>query len=525
MKIANLVITSKDELDKSTQAQVAQATKKVQLETKEWQDKFNHLQKYLTDELNKFHKQQNDKETSVAAINKNLSWFGMPYTQFLSGLIQRKQGEVTDLDTLKFWADELPNSPQTIEFIVSSVFSRGGQLHLREGAAEKKELKALIESKFREMNQNKTTVTELLKTAIRHAHQVGDAFIEMVPNKRRDKYVEFETVKPWQVKVIEDPKMKEQGITRVIGYAKVKHRDKTNIEDKNIPKENIVPVDRMIHIKYADEGDAYGHAPLEKNQEMTRLIINIMNMNQKKFTNEIRHSLVVKLGKKATQIDADAFLAQYKANYLGKNNFGKPLVVFGDIEVEKWELEDKDFDYMNFMQKIGKNHAPSLYNVSPSEISNDDAKYSNASQGHISTVLNKIYDWQTRVEDIINNEIIRGLEGLIGDTNVLKPSTYYYKLDRENVLSSYDLLQAVSIAVMSGYITPNQARQIIDSRNLGTIDEDWANQYYVKLGNNMAVISQEFFPGTDDAEKSVIGQGGDQLLALSKMLKNGKIGK
>lgn len=482
------------------------------------------LKTYLATEIDKINK-QTEAVTSIDALNRNTSSFINPMGIPFSDWAQNKKKDIyktADLDTLKFWSDELPQSPQTIEYIVKSIFARGYKITLREGKIENKELLGRIKSFFREANDNETPFIEVLKTSLRNSLQVGNGYMEKLPAKGNPKVLAgVVNIKPWNIKVITDEAKEEQGILKILGYLKVASlQDKVDLTTKEA-KANKLDVSEVIHIKYIDEGDKYGRSAFEKNQELTKIIINVMNRNSKKFTNDIRHSLLITLGKKATQIDADIFLAQYRANYLGKNNYGKPLIVFGDIKVERWDLEDKDFDYENFMIKLGMNHAPSLLNVAPSEVLNNDAKYSNASQGHITTVLNTIYDWQTRTEQIVNDQILRDIEGLGDEDSDFTDSTYEFDLERENLFTMYANLSSINESVMSGIMSPDEAREIIDDKNLPYIDEDWAKQYYVKLGRTISVINKEFFQGNDTAELSY-NDGKDKLVSLQSYFKKSK---
>ncbi len=43
------------------------------------------------------------------------------------------------MDTLKFWSNELPNAPQTIEYIIRSTFARGWQLVINKDKVDPKD--------------------------------------------------------------------------------------------------------------------------------------------------------------------------------------------------------------------------------------------------------------------------------------------------------------------------------------------------------------------------------------------------
>ena len=456
------------------------------------------LVNYINKEVEKIHKEY--RSDKVGRLNKSLvSEWSLPYATIYKKSPQLKK-KLVDLETLRFWASELPLAPQAINYIVDSCFSREGELRLFDGQKEDLKLKQRIERFMKKANVNETSMIEVLKATMRNSIMTGDGFIEKVLNKKEDHLAEIYTVDPANMVVLIDQDEFKRGVIKKTGYAKVER--KKNVKEEEIEEEDKLGLDEVVHLKYSDKGDAYGHAAFEYNQEMTKFIINVLNQNQKKFTNEIRHSLHVKLGKGSTLIDANVFLSQYRANYLGKNNWGKPLITFGKIEVERWDLENKEFDYQKFMKEIGMNHAPSLLNVSPSELLNNDAKYSNSAQGHVTTILNTIYPWQTKIEEIINSEILRPLQGVLDDdSESIVP--YRYVLKRENLFTMYEVLNAITNFMMAGGMSHNEARNVVDPANLPRIEDEWADEHYMRLGSEAMVLSEEYFMGRDDEGKEL----------------------
>lgn len=487
---------------------------KITITTEDQSAELNALREHVAQELEKIHTAKDGAES--VEVSKNLvPTFDLPYTSFYRFSADSKRKEEVDLKVLRFWANELPNAPQAIEYIINSMFAHGHKFVKREGAEDKPELLSRIKMFFEEQaNENGTSAIEIIKTAIRNTCQVGDGFIEKVYEEKGTILSELYSVDPVNMVVLKDDEEAKKGLFVLTGYAKVSNDFK---EGEDIEDESKLEKKEVVHIKYADEGDAYGHSPFEKNQEMTKFIINVLNLNQKKFTNEIRHSLHVHLGKDATWADANIFLNQYKTNYLGKFNYGKPLITVGDMKVEKWDLPDKDFDYQSFMEKIGMHHAASLLNVSPSEIVNNDSKYSNASQGHRSTILNCIYPWQAKVEGIVNNHIMRALEGI--EDSKESELTYRFSLGRENLLTMYENLAGINGAVVSGYMTPNQAKRIVDPVNMPEVNDDWANQHYMRVGNEVRVLDEEFFGGTDEETAKSFEDDGEKLSTMEGFFK------
>lgn len=509
MKIGNVVITTQKAQQDEISNAVSSAVSPLSEDINKTNEQLANLANYIADGVQKANEEagEHDATVGIYGLNKNTSLFGLPFAQLYSSRIKRKRG--TDMQILRFWSDELPLAPQAIEYVVKSVWARGYSITpAKEGAKDKQDLKNRIDVFFRRANGNNQTLRSILEGFMRHEMRVGNGYIEKIYNKAQTNLAEVRGIKPWNVVVLVNEEDEKNGILNVTGYAKVTNIN--HVDFKKIPDSAKIKKWKMIHGKYIDEGDAYGISPFSKNQEITKFIINVLNMNQKKFTNEIRHSIHIHLGRKATQTDADIFIAQYRAKYLGQNNYGVPLITFGDIEVNILDMEDKEFDFKEFLKEVGMNHAPTLLNISPSEIINNDAKYSNASQGHITTVLNTIYDWQDRIENIINYEIIPELEGIVPDKdgNYPEGKLPYYKfvLERENLFTMYQHLAGIVSAKNSAIISPNEAREILDSKSLAPIepedgmDDSWADDHWQLVGKEVINMDEESFMGTDDSE-------------------------
>ena len=503
MKIGPILITTESERNKETA----------------------NLGKYVAEEMDKIQQKwikENKISQKDAELNKSLSYVG--YSSFLDLFSGKKTvKDKTDIETLTFWASELPQCPQTIAYIINTCFARDWTIDKKGGekeTAEDKQKRNRIQNFFKKCNANKQTFEDLIKAVFRDSATTGDGYIEKIMNrgvgtKKELKYLtEAYRINPKNMLIMEDEKESKRGVTRLTGYAKLENsqvgkRKKINIKD--LPNDSKLKIWEVAHLKYDDMGDLYGHTPLEYNQQLTKFILNVLNLNQKKFTNEIRHSLHVDLGKGANQADADMFLSQYNAKYLGKHNFGKPLVTFGDIEVKTWDLPTKEFDFQTFMEKFGMQHAPGLFNVSPSELNNTDAKYANAEQGHITTILNTIYPWQEKIEKYINIEFIPYLEGLTKeqfDTPEEVETVFKFSLGRELLFTMYENLKDIVSAVRSAVMSPEEARKIVDIKNLPVIEGavgDWSREYYAVLGSEIYIPSKEYFGGTDNEDEKVLG--------------------
>ena len=530
MKIGNVLIT--------TASKQAQKDAHVDQQLGAVNEKLASIAEHIRFGVEQVHKEAGEPDVNIvnttkpSNLNKSLSFGTLTGLNFYStkDINKNWQDRKIDMQTLRFWSSELPQAPQTIEYIVKSTWARGGEFVLNEGKTHNDALLQSHKQFFARANSNKQSLKALLQTMQRHSMRVGNGYIEKIYNRAKNKLVELRIMKPWNTVVLVDEQLESQGILQVLGYAKVSSTDMT-IDASKINNESKLKPWKVIHDKYIDEGDAYGYAAFERNTELTKLIISILNLNQKRFTNEIRHSLIVKLGSQATQTDADIFIAQYRARYLGPNNVGLPLITFGDIEVEVMTHDETEFDFEAFMKDIGRNHAPTLLNVSPSEILNSDAKYSNSAQGHVSTVLNTIYDWQEKIEAIINYEIMPELEGIMPDKNGEYPvgmtTTYRYQLKRENLFTMYEHLAPLSTAVRSAILSPNDARTVLDSGNLPKVKDengqpaDWADAYYM-VAKDINVISEEFFAGTDDTgdvENKIDSLDGEQFGQLQSFFK------
>lgn len=466
--------------------------------------KLEEIQLSLNQEIEKIHQEiSGEKDEIIATLNKSINMSNL-YAQLTNGVYSQKPSKkhITDINTLKFWASELPYAPQAIEYIIRSMFALGYDFELRSGKKANPELLQRIIKFFLRANQNDQSFIDILKTFQRDRLIVGDGFLELVPTIDGSYLAEVYSMRPENVIVLRDKKEWDEGKLVITGYAKVDINDIEKFSFEEIPEENKLPKEEVVHGKYIDEGDAYGHTVLEKGQEISKFILNVINMNQKKFTNEIRHSLWIRLEKTATQADVNAFLAQYRANYLGKNNFGKPLITFGGIEVTRWDIDERNFDYESFMEKTGKHHACSLYGVSFSELDNTDAKYTNSSQGYISTQVNTIIPLQSDIENIVNINIMPLLEGLEKGED----STYEFRLRKINIdqILMYKHLQNITYARDSGIMNTDEARAVLDPARLKAIDKPWAKKYFVRTRDN--VVDLENVATSGDPGVTVSGQ-------------------
>lgn len=514
MKIGPLEIT--------TTAEAKRADAATQQRIKKIEDKMAKEVKAIHDEVIQRAQEADAKQT----VKRSYSITDLPYANIYKDkkLNGEEESYTSPYDLLRFWSKELPQSPQTIKFIQNSVFARKFTLQLNTGKKDNEKLYNKILAFIRKPNQNNTNLIAMLKTFLKDGIVLGNGYMEVTSKSgsKSGELAELNLVRPQNMIVLVDEEKAKSGVLAITGYAKVKDAHTKDIkisdEDKKKIAENKIDPANIIHYKHNDEGLAYGISDFENNQEITKMIMNVLNRNQKKFTNDIRHSIHVQLGPDANEIDANLFLAQYRANYLGKQNFGKPLITYGDIKVEFHDLEDAEFDYAGFYNDIAVNHSPSLMGVSPSEIINNDAKYANAEQGHITTILNTIYNYQDVIETIVNDRIIRALEGLKLDTE--EEATYRFVLGRENVFTMYSQINGLNRALLSGGITPNEYRNILDPQNLPEIEDDWANQFYVLTGQEVRVINEEFFAGGDgddeDGEQKSITDGDSTLLVLGK---------
>lgn len=522
MKLGNIVITTSSEQKKSEKSLSKQFGQKVAKTLNQKDKQLNELKDYVVTELTKIHEERGEKVTTD--LNKSTSNASMPYA-FLytySGADSNKKDEKLpsksrDLKTFRFWASELPNAPQALNYITESLFARGYSLTPRNPNEEDETIKNRTLSFIAKANPNGTSLIDIFKSAVRNSKAGGDGYIEKTRTKDDKRLGAVYFVDPANVIVLKDDAAAKKGVLKVKGYAKVENAqdEKTQIDADKIDASAKLKVEEIIHLKNRDNGDAYGHSDLEDNQETTKLIINVLNMNSKRFTNEITHSLWIDLGEEATVTDANVFLAQYKANYLGKNNFGKPLVTYGAIKVVRWESQEKDFDYLKFLTEFAKAHAPSLFGVALSEIDNSGATYNNAEQGHLTTILNTIYPLQEKIENLMNFVILPELEGIYNTEETEKPvlSKYVFSITRENVLSKYKDIQALALALLSAGISPNEFRAAVDSKSFPKINEPWADQFWVKVGNALVNLSEESFAGTD-GETTKKFENGDEMFKI-----------
>ena len=495
--------------------------------------------KYIKDQLSKS-EEINKVETlsSIDRLNHTLSWGYYPLlTQYMKGTNQYPIDQLqNDYDTLVFWSKELPNAPQGIQYIKDSIFALGYTLvYQKKGDPDERAmaLKSQIEHFIRKADENGTSLVELSKTIVEDTCRVADGYFEKIFNRAKSNLVYIDRIAPLNMLVLVDENLAKKGILRVIGYAKVDDIRKYQMNKDNvkalradsIPDGSKLNTKEVLHLKYNDKGDAYGHSAWEGNQETTKLVINVLNERNKVFTNEIRSAFIVELPPRTTKVDADMFLAHLKTQYLGKNNWGKPLVLYNGIKAVPVQGGGIEFNYEEFMTNTGKRHAPTLLGIDPSEIDNKDAQYTNASWAHIKTVLNTVNPWKAKMERVWD-ELFRDVEGLTDneykpgdDIEVETPQTWRVHFKREDISTMYMHLMALNGAATSGYMSPNEARRILDPNELPEIQEDWANKHYMKLGKELVNMDDEMFSGTDEVEQSYLEKDGGKLVSMNQFFK------
>lgn len=488
MRIGKLEILKKDELNN-----IKNTIRVLEEENIQKSQKVNELIKQ-----NKKQTEDIEEVKSVILEQAQKIKKSLPYGVYNIGNLNKTISKNTTLTQLISLANELPNAPQSIDYIKRTVFARGYELIRKDNKKEDKGKEELLKF-FDNVNDNNEDIVDVMQNMIVSMLQTGDGFIEKVfDSQNTPKLKQLYNVSAYNMAIQVNKDKEETGIIEILNYVKVKYGailDENNIKGNELSKEEV------IHAKYmgadgvgrlgrnnANSGEgAYGISPFEKNITTSYFIMNILDVNNKKFKNEIKHNLWINI-KNGNQEDVTAFTHSYSANYLNENNRGKPLITTG---VEVTELTDitAKTEYFEFMRTKGETHAPSLLGVAYSEISNEHAKYNNASQGHVSTILNTINPLQDKIEKIVNNEIIP----LLGLSD-----NYIFKINRENISANYESIDGITRAVQSAIIRPNEARQLINAKSLSAVDEEWANSFFVKLGNEVKVFPHDFFGGDSE---------------------------
>lgn len=404
-----------------------------------------------------------------------------------------KQYENAKYEEVLWWTSNLPYSPQAVTYIVNTLF-KGWQLVLTEGSNDNESIKTLFTEFVKKANKSNLSLLDVLRIMVYDSltKGVGDGYIEKVVAPATGKLAEVYNIDPNSVKVYSDKNYLDRGIFVLQGYSKVDNLI-------SAPETPTMTPDQMVHFQYIQTGQAYGKHPLEHNAEISRLIMSVITRNRAKFKNEVRHSFHIHFDTKGKspetiQEEFDKFVMMYQTIYMGESNYGKPLFTFGDVSAEPIVDPTDNFDYQEFIESTGKNHAPSLFNVSLSELDNSNSKYTNSKQGYISTMENTIFPLQDRIEDIVNTQLFPQLEGRTDGQ-----STYKLVLSRANVSTNYESLQSVIQATNSGIISTNEARSIVDNETLIDIDQDWANEYIKTLGDQVFSLDNEFYTGNDSA--------------------------
>lgn len=422
--------------------------------------------------------------------------FGLDYFYAGSGAVN-KIITVTVPKLLEY-ASFLPNAPQSIEYITDACFAQGYKFVLNPGKTENKVLLEELETWAERVNDNNESLVDVLQQMIRWSAMVGDGYIEKVPNLLGNKVVALYAIPANQMVIYSDQELAKRGLFKLTGYAKI-------LQTATPPTSPTLKPDEVLHLKYVDRGDAYGHTPLEDNAITSETIIKILVYNYKKFANEIRHSFHIHFNNGNEQ-EAQRWYQMYKNQYLGETRSGMPLMTWGeDLVATQLTPDHANFDYLDFMDRMGRQHAPSLFNLAISEIDNSGTTYNNADQGHRTTMLNTIFPLQTKLEQLVNSQILPEWEGE-------EEPTYEFVIEREYLSASYDKGNVLLPATQAGLVTTNEFRAIIDPKNLPPIEEDWADEFIKQqapaqnmgdttTANQNTVSTKEFENMTDVFQK------------------------
>lgn len=434
------------------------------------------IKKLIEEEISKIHKESEAESKSFS---------NLPYVEVFDGFGNniKKNNKIYSVSeqTVKR-AMRLPLAPQGIEYIVDKSFNRGFTV-VANIDSPNEEYKNQLENLLIDINDQGQSLAEVMKCMLRDAYIYGSGFVRIIPNQNKGLYG-LENIKFNQIELLIDNDLYEESkIEKITGYRinKVEYS-----------------IDEIIHYKCIDNGSAYGITPFVYNDTLSDAILSFIDKFGSRANNQNKPTMWVNLTQKFKNFTegqswATAFLAQYKNTFLGKENEGKPLVTFGGVEVVVLDNSNtSDLDQLvNFMEKIGYPHASTLLRIPVSELLNTDAKYNNAEQGAETVLHNVIYPIQDRIESILNREVISKLEGKEYGVS----TDYKVTINREVPNTNVDLVNSTVQSVNSGIITINEARELIDKNKFKEIDEEWANNHWVRSGNDIVPFESTYFGG------------------------------
>jgi len=219
----------------------------------------------------------------------------------------------------------------------------------------------------------------------------GDSYWMITPSRLGDPYA-FRRIHPSQVSVVIDLDTAEE--TQYI------YRDKQG-------KEFSSPATEWLHFKLFDpDNDTYGLSPLESLKSTVAQDLYAATFNENFFANSATTGIIFNM-RNASQQEVERNREFLKKNYVGTANAHKPLLLEGDVDVQKSVASPAEMQFIEGRKSL-KEEILAVFDLPATKLggSTESANRSQSAENDKSFRAESITPLQGIVEEVINEGFI-----------------------------------------------------------------------------------------------------------------------
>jgi HK97 family phage portal protein len=238
-----------------------------------------------------------------------------------------------------------------------------------------------------------------LQTVYQHLLIFGDAFLFIVPNRKREPQ-RLKALAPWTVNI----KVKKNGV--VESYYQ---KDPDDPDGKKVVK---YKAHEIIHIKMPNPKDqTFGLSLLESLKSAVLTDIMVERFNRKFFQNGASTGTVF-IFNGASNDQLERMRKWIHEKYVGTENSHLPFVIDGDVRIERSIAENQDLGFLEGRAAI-RAQILAVLDVPPAKLGYmESANRSNSKEQDKSFRTESVMPLQFLVESAISDQLIRDVLGL-----------------------------------------------------------------------------------------------------------------
>ncbi len=234
------------------------------------------------------------------------------------------------------------------------------------------------------------TKAEFLETDVINRKLTGDSFILKVRNKQ-GKVVELWNIRPDLVTIITDPVnyIKEYRIMKMDG------------------KQDFVPVEDIIHIKYPSPLDSYlGLSPLSGVKARVEIEEHASNYQRSSFVNNADPSAIIEMADSLTSQQARELEEKWNAKHRGTGRNSRLGILWGGAKYHRLNLTPSEMSYIESMKATRDDILMAFKVPKPIVAITDEVNYANAKTAQEVFLSETIVPELRRFIDKINEQLV-----------------------------------------------------------------------------------------------------------------------